>query len=517
MPNTRIPPEGTFAGYYREIETHEWYQLISQEGRDALNKVIIIPNGWGMCSCGSGAPLFQQEIHVGEGAFTRTPQRCKKCIRSKAIENTLVQSDFNALWNALPQHGSSALYQEIMPYSHFPTHATTRATCEVCSGFIFLADDLSVSERQVLLAIAHDNNGDMYTVHATCTFKCECDKIMIATFGYNSVNRNRVCGTCFDEYEATGDLSECGWCNQYYTETIFSDMRNVRLCGRCYDSSWECDDCGYEMYEDSSHECYRESDSIIYDYSYKPDPKFFGSDTHYFGIELEVEDNGRWGCESGAELVQNALGSRVYLKRDGSLDNGFEIVSHPHSFDEWKSINWDVLRTLRSKGFRSWDTNTCGLHVHVSRTAFRKYGKSDEAHELRFQKLIYDNGKQVRAIAGRSSSFARFNDKGALVPKVKFGHTADRYEAVNSQNDHTLEVRVFRGSLKPARILSAIEFIHSAIEYTRDMKIDPKGNQLSWVRFMGYVLDNKDKYENFAQIALSTLGDEPRDYESEEN
>ncbi|NBS77729.1 MAG: hypothetical protein EBT28_10095 [Betaproteobacteria bacterium] len=136
---------------------------------------------------------------------------------------------------------------------------------------------------------------------------------------------------------------------------------------------------------------------------------------------------------------------------------------------------------------------------------------------MRFQKLIYDNGKQVRAIAGRSSSFARFNDKGALVPKVKFGHTADRYEAINSQNDHTLEVRVFRGSLKPARILSAIEFIHSAIEYTRDMKIDPKGNQLSWVRFMGYVLDNKDKYENFAQIALSTLGDEPRDYESEEN
>jgi hypothetical protein len=233
------------------------------------------------------------------------------------------------------------------------------------------------------------------------------------------------------------------------------------------------------------------------------------------GLELEVEDNGGWGCESGAHVVKDALGSRVYLKRDGSLENGFEIVSHPHSFDEWKRINWSFLRSLRSKGFRSWDTETCGLHVHVSRTAFRKGGIRDEAHELRFQKLIYDNGVQVRAIAGRSSQYARFNDKGALVPKVKFGHTADRYEAVNSQNDHTLEVRVFRGSLKPARILSALEFIHSAVEYTRNMKINPRDKQLGWIRFMGYVLDNKDKYENFAQIAQSTL-DNTREFESEE-
>jgi hypothetical protein len=272
------------------------------------------------------------------------------------------------------------------------------------------------------------------------------------------------------------------------------------------------------MHEDGEHECYREADSLIYEYSYKPTPQFYGLDDYYFGFELEVEDERGWGCENGAELVLDTLGKRVYLKRDGSLDNGFEIVSHPHSFDEIKKLDLSFMNRLRMKGFRSWDTNTCGLHVHISRTAFRKHGKHDEAHELRFQKLIYDNGTQVRAIAGRTSAFARFNDKGALVPKVKFGHTADRYEAINSQNDHTLEVRVFRGSLKPTRVLSAVEFLHSAIEYTRNMKINPKDTQLGWIRFMGYVLDNKDKYENFAQIALSTLEySNTREYESEEN
>lgn len=516
MPNTRIPPdEGTFTGYYREVvNTHEWYQKITQEARDWLNKTNIMPAGWGMCSCGTGSPLFQQELFSSEeGAYSLSPARCKKCTRTKAIEYALHTPDFNALYEVMSDLSTSQMYNVIMPLDRFPTHHDTRDTCDVCSGYIFEATDMRVMESQTIHTVAQNYVGEEFKVHIRCSFKCECEKHFINSYDFPSINRNAVCQDCYNKYE---DLSECEWCNTMYTETLYSNRRDRELCGRCYDSSWECDDCGYDMYEDSEHECYRSNDSIIFEYMYKPDPQFFGSDDYYFGLELEVEDNNGWGCEGGAQLVKDALGSRVYIKRDSSLNDGFEIVSHPHSFDAWKSVDWTFLRSLRSKGFRSWDTNTCGLHVHISRTAFRKNGRSDEAHELRFQKLIYDNGKQVRAIAGRNSQYARFNDKGALVPKVKFGRSADRYEAVNSQNDHTLEIRVFRGSLKPTRILSAIEFLHSAVEYTRNMKIDPKGTQLSWVRFMNYVLDNKDKYENFAQIALSTLGDDARDYESEE-
>ena len=103
------------------------------------------------------------------------------------------------------------------------------------------------------------------------------------------------------------------------------------------------------------------------------------------------------------------------------------------------------------------------------------------------------------------ATYARFKDKGYLVPKIKHGQQADRYEAVNSYNDATLEVRVFRGSLRKQRILSAIEFLHAATEYTRDMRINPKDKQLSWFRFMAYVLDNQDKYGNFTQVALKAL------------
>jgi len=515
MPNTQVPPKGTFSDYYREVDTHEWYTTLTLETRFGLEKIILITAGWGVCSCGTGSPMFQQEIHVGEGAYTLTNARCKKCIRQKALENVITTSDFETLYQSHADYSTSSLYNLLMPYGSYPKHTNTRDICEVCSGYMFEAYDLGVTERSTLITVAQDDNGDEYIVHSHCSFNCECDKKMIQSHVYNKVDGNPVCEECFNAYDVSGDLGTCGWCDGYFTDTHWSDLRDQRLCTRCFDSSWDCEDCGHDMYENDEHECYLPRDSIIYEYNYKPDPVFFGSDTYYFGLELEVEDNGGWGCESGAQIVKDALGSRIYLKRDGSLENGFEIVSHPHTFAEWQTINWNFLRSLRSKGFRSWDTETCGIHVHISRTAFRKGGQRDEAHELRFQKLIYDNGVQVRAIAGRSSQYARFNDKGALVPKVKYGHTADRYEAINSQNDHTLEVRVFRGSLKPQRVLSAIEFLHSAIEYTRYMKIDPKDRQLGWIRFMGYVLDNKDKYENFAQIASSTL-DNTREFESEE-
>jgi hypothetical protein len=37
------------------------------------------------------------------------------------------------------------------------------------------------------------------------------------------------------------------------------------------------------------------------------------------------------------------------------------------------------------------------------------------------------------------------------------------------------------------------------------MRINPKDKQLSWFRFMAYVLDNQDKYGNFTQVAMKVL------------
>ena len=203
------------------------------------------------------------------------------------------------------------------------------------------------------------------------------------------------------------------------------------------------------------------------------------------------------------------------MKDDGSLSDGFEIVTHPHTLSDYQTnFNWEFTSKLKREGFRSWNTDTCGLHVHVSRTAFGEgvapWGRSDrdqlilkkQAHELRFMKLIYDNQRQVERIAGRAGNhYATFQDKGKLVSKLKYGtQTNGRYSAINTENDATLEVRVFKGSLRKERVLSALEFVTASVEYTRDLKVTSKNQALSWLRFTAYVAENMDTYPNLALI-----------------
>jgi hypothetical protein len=117
-------------------------------------------------------------------------------------------------------------------------------------------------------------------------------------------------------------------------------------------------------------------------------------------------------------------------------------------------------------------------------------------------KLVYDNQRQVERIAGRSGNhYATFQDKGKLVGKVKFGNQSNgRYSAINTENDATLEVRVFKGSLRKERVLSALEFVTASVEYTRDLKVTSKNQALTWLRFTAYVSDNLETYPNLALI-----------------
>jgi hypothetical protein len=287
------------------------------------------------------------------------------------------------------------------------------------------------------------------------------------------------------------------------------------------DNVYTCEHCDELRWQDDDHECDSSDDDVngvIHNFNYKPYPQFFGVGKYYLGLELEVESsNDKY---DDAQWAQDNLGAHAYMKSDGSLNNGFEIVTHPHTLDRYqKDFNWTSIKKLGNRGCRSWNTTTCGIHVHVSRTAFGdpsepKFHNPEwndwvlkrQAHELRFMKLIYDNQHQVERISGRASSFARFDDKGNLVNKVKHGHQRnDRYSAVNTENENTLEVRVFKGSLRPERVLSALEFVHASVEYTRDLRVNNKAKPFSWIRFTSYIYDNINTYANLALIMEETF------------
>jgi hypothetical protein len=406
--------------------------------------------------------------------------------------------------------------------------------CYTCEG---------VSDGTRDLIATWDGEGEPRYVHdnSECSQSCErCDtqyprynwrvNIFYSTPlsfpQFEKVFSQECCPKCREEiYTENGgadNFFRCSCCDSMEILDDAAYFNGTCYCDSCYSNNvYTCDDCGQSYWDGDGHYCPEDDEDgshLINSYSYKPRPYFFGTATYHMGFELEVESDGN-SRRDGAEVVTNALGERIYLKEDGSLSDGFEIVTHPHSLDEYqRNFDWSALNQLRRLGFRSWDTSTCGLHVHVSRTAFgnpntRRDIVRIQAHELRFMKLIYDNERQISRLAGRTSNYATFEDKGRLVSKVKYGNQSNgRYSAINSDNSATLEVRVFRGSLKPERVLMALELVQCAVEYTRGLHVSASNKALSWMMFTRYVADNASTYPHlFTAMEKSFMSDSIND------
>jgi hypothetical protein len=325
----------------------------------------------------------------------------------------------------------------------------------------------------------------------------------------------------------------CDSCEEYNSDgTSHIADRGEYWCSGCADySAYWCEDCD-EYNADGCDRCSEDMSSdgtrLIHDYSYRPDAIFHstkGDERLFFGIEIEVEarDNLRESAEYAHQLESMDL---AYLKHDGSLNNGFEIVTHPMSHDYFKNEATDFfavmegLRTREGIRVKSWDTRTCGLHIHISRTGF-----NGGAHMHRFLNLVYTNPEFYSTLAGRQSDqWAKFTDiiqkeyrrdaNGERVPapdhsgryweidtKRTFKHkldnnrNSDRYSAVNTNNHATLEMRIFRGTINGDTIKSQLDLAHASVEYTRTLTVqDVTQGALTSDNFMWYIFQHEELY-----------------------
>ena len=448
---------------------------------------------------------------------------CSKLCRYCAV-NTLAwkASSFSPRGTSLVHHEQAVrdLYNTLVSEKTEKMVKTERAICPSCEHFIL--EDNAPRRFHGVNAIYKDEER---FVHAKCSFTCYSDnyddscgrtfvRIPNAHPGVDVFRNEKLCYECFEAFSDSSDLRECPSCCHYYyfEDLIYSERNDDSYCRSCYRQLYyECSDCGEEYQQDDGHSCRSEYDSRIYDYGHKPTPKFFGKAPYYFGLELEIEQIDGDSVSEGVDIVleDSDRARRIYLKEDGSLSNGFEIVTHPHSLSEFQTVmKWDFLSQLSKANFRSWDTSTCGLHVHISRTAF-----DDDNHLIRFTKMIYDNKNAVRTLAGRQSDYARFNDSISaggvgLIRKIKNGMTNDGHVAavnIETYEGSTVEVRVFRGSLRKERVLSSIEFCHAVVEHTRNMKISPKDRPMSWTKFLSFVSNNSVRYPNLNLVLDQVL------------
>lgn len=323
--------------------------------------------------------------------------------------------------------------------------------------------------------------------------------------GMYSVEGEHWCRECVDMY-----AWRCQDCGKY----IVSDRHYTRdgnVCSNCFDNYYYCCHCGqfvyYEEFNTRRDICYRceencdgEGDERIGDYhstDFYPigkTKKIWKGLWRGLGFELEI-DRDRYDYASENELL-NALESRydehIYFEHDGSLDNGFEIISHPHTIEEFEKVDWKrLLELCKDFGYKSHDIGTCGLHVHISRNMFGSTrAKQDTAiakviyfYEHNWNEIVKFSRRTPNGISSWASNYCVKTRKEAVeLAKDDKARDFGRYYAVNLCNSETVEFRVCRGTLKYSSFISWIDFCLTLVKNSRSIKWSEINDIEKWLK-----------------------------------
>lgn len=205
---------------------------------------------------------------------------------------------------------------------------------------------------------------------------------------------------------------------------------------------------------------------------------------------------GSWECSNcdGTGVVDGEGGSsdlyevpdehenKLVFEHDGSLDNGFEVITEPMTYNAL--VNFLRLPFMRKLVGRSQELSSNGIHIHMSRPNMEVLknlmmilGKT--SHDLEAltrsstygtwyhrmdtldtkQIKVYDDGliKRPRYI---STLFDALTQSTCINPDFKENLYRDRYLALNNQNERTIEYRFFNSTNDVGRLVDYLTLVY---------------------------------------------------------
>lgn len=315
---------------------------------------------------------------------------------------------------------------------------------------------------------------------------------------YDTIYGEPICEDCVDRYTTVCDrCEEIVWDDDVHTDEY------TCLCHHCFENYYtRCEECDRIIHNDDAyeyddcyycHECYQNirRNAPIHEYGYKPTPIFYGDSNRYFGVELEIDGAGK-DDDYAEELLTIANGSdeHIYIKSDGSLDDGMEIVTHPMTLEFHKDFCWnEIMKKAVYLGYRSHQTSTCGLHVHVNKDSLADDCEEQDEVISRILYFVEHHWNEMLKFSRRSeyamnrwaARYGYENSPKAIMDKAKKNY--GRYVAVNLCNYHTIEFRLFRGTLKYNTLIATLELVNKICE-TAIIMNDDEIAKLSWSEFV---------------------------------
>ena len=242
----------------------------------------------------------------------------------------------------------------------------------------------------------------------------------------------------------------------------------------------------------------------------------------YYGIEIEVgfgyddvqvfqdEDYDDWSPTSQIsgilEEFSRITGGMFIYEKDGSVENGVELISRPTSYAKWvdkdtvKKLK-DGFQYLREQGAFMEQPAGNGMHIHISTKFFERgeikrenyveaYKDLDWIFQF-FQPEIEKIGgreytgycqskieqiKRTYGIGDNNRSERYWNVEMKVQGKMKKGGeipvSGHRFALELSNN--TIEARVFASTIDYKQVLANIEFMRNLAHAVREEEIDGK-------------------------------------------
>jgi len=307
------------------------------------------------------------------------------------------------------------------------------------------------------------------------------------------------CPDCFNEH-----CFRCPDCDKNY---LNEDHRIVycgrNLCRSCSDNYYYCEGCHNYVHHDDfgdgdyCNNCAEQRDTGVDGYHENDDWEFIGQckpswkgKWRGIGVELEIdreaENKGMERC-TVSDIRQYCRD--IKFEYDGSLDYGFEIITHPHTVEEFYNIDWDsILGVCKANGYTSHSAPKCGLHVHFSRLMF---GPNEKRQANAISKLINffelfweDILKVSRRTQQQADDYARKYGVTGIrnIKRLGKSKSEGRYYAVNNENYETVEIRIMRGTLNLKSFLACIDFCVTIVRNSRLVTWKDIANAAKWLK-----------------------------------
>jgi len=170
-------------------------------------------------------------------------------------------------------------------------------------------------------------------------------------------------------------------------------------------------------------------------------------------------------------------------------------------------MNWSELFSRAvSMSYRSHQTSTCGLHVHINRSAF---GETESEQEDVISRIVYfveKHWNELLKLSRRTeANINRWASRYGIATTAKDTYKnakekrLGRYVAVNLENYNTIEFRIFRGTLNYKTFVATLQLVQQICNvamYLTDKELEG----LTWSNFVLNISSDKPELIDYLKL-----------------